>query len=332
MVAFEVVRTTTQRVPRLLLALAVAFALGAIGAGATAAADATDSAGPQPPAPPAASPPATTAPPEGATAPQGAAEGEELSAERTQLEAAVASEPASAAARLRLGDYFARTGDVEAALASFARAAELAKSPDDLAAAHLAIAILERQRGNADEALRRYDLALQSAPREPLALEGEATLLAQLGRYRDAVPYFGRLIAADPGNPQARIGGTTALILAGEYARAKIALEQAITAFPDNLNLLDILARHLAACPDHSVRDGKVALELAQRLADKVPTAESHETLAMAYAQAGQFDKAVTEQQELIQRFADNAEAADIQRWRANLDRYQGGHTCCVGE
>ena len=244
----------------------------------------------------------------------------------------MASEPASAAARLRLGDYFARTGDVEAAVASFARAAELAKSPDDLAAAHLAIAILERQRGNADEALRRYDLALQSAPREPLALEGAATLLAQLGRYRDAVPYFGRLIAADPGNPQSWIGGTTALILAGEYARAKIALEQALTAFPDNLNLLDILARHLAACPDHSVRDGKVALQLAQRLAEKVPTAESHETLAMAYAQAGQFDQAVTEQQELIQRFADNAEAADVQRWRANLDRYQGGHTCCVGE
>ena len=322
MVASDLEAPTTMPTARLALALALAFDLVAIGIGAAG------TTGPQSTAPPTTSPPPATAPHGAAAAPKGGDE----TAERARLEAAVAGDPTDAAARLRLGDFLARSGEIDAAVTTFQQAAELAKSPDDLAAAHLAIAILEREQGDADEALRRYQLALQAAPRKPLALKGAATLLAQLGRYRDAVPYFGRLIAADPGSSQARIGGATALILAGEYARARIALEQALTAFPENLTLLDVLARHLAACPDHAVRDGKLAVELAQRLVDKVPTAESHETLGMAYAQAGQFERAVAEQQELIQRFGASADPADAQRWQANLDRYQGGHTCCVGE
>lgn len=253
-------------------------------------------------------------------------------AERARLEAAVAGAPTEAGPRLLLGDFLARTGDVDGALATFRQAAERAHAADDLAAAHLAVAILERQRGNADEALRRYQLALEAAPAEPLALDGAATLLSQLGRYREAVPYFGRLIAADRSNRQAWTGGAGALILAGEHARAKIVLEQAVAAFPDDLTLLDLLARHLAACPDTAVRDGKRAVEVARRLVDEVPTAESHETLAMALAQDGAFDRAVSEQQELIRRFAATSDPATAERWRANLERYRSGRACCAGE
>jgi tetratricopeptide (TPR) repeat protein len=244
----------------------------------------------------------------------------------------VAGAPADAGPRLLLGDFLARTGDADGALANFRQAAELARAADDLAAAHLAVAILERQRGDADEALRHYQLALEAAPTEPMALDGAATLLAQLGRYREAVPYFGRLIAADPANRQSWDAGATALILAGEHARAKVVLEQALAAFPDDLTLLDLLARHLAACPDHAVRDGKRAVELARQLVEKVPTAESHETLAMALAQSGRFDLAAAEQSDLIERFADSVEPANAERWRANLKLYQSGRTCCAGE
>jgi tetratricopeptide (TPR) repeat protein len=313
------------------LALAVSLAqLLAVAGGAFA----------QPPEPGAAAQaPSAAAPASGAAgkdagaAPADAvASAEELAAERARLEAAVAAEPTAAAPRLRLADLLAQTGDVDGAVAGFQKAAELATTPDDLTAAHLALAILERQQSADEEAVAQYQLALQTAPTEPMALEGAATLLAQLGRYRDAIPFYGRLIAADPSNRQSWAGGASALILAGEYARAKIVLEQALAAFPDDLDLLDVLARHLAACPDHDVRDGKRAAELAEKLVDKVPTAESHETLAMAYAQAGQLDRAADEQQELIRRFGGDVDAATATRWRANLERYRQGRTCCAGE
>ncbi len=321
--------STAARSPAPRLAAFVAtLLLGALGFFAMPSASASAASSSVPPqAPPELPPPvAQGAPASGDLSP------EQLALQRAELEAEVASQPNEAAPRLRLGDLLARQGDVDAALTSFTKAAELATVPDDLAAAHLAIAILERSRGNADAALAHYKLALQAAPHEPLVLRGIATLLAQLGRYRDAVPYFGLLIAADPKDVGARIGGTTALIFAGEHARARIALEQALADFPDNLDLLDVLARHLAACPDRSVRDGARAIELATRLVDKVPTAESHETLAMAYAEAGDFERAVREQEELIRRFADSAEGGTADRWRANLKLYQAGQPCCANE
>jgi tetratricopeptide (TPR) repeat protein len=326
----------TVHLPPLLLAALVASG-GAVAALAAPAGQADP-----PSAPPAAqADPPSAAPEKGAQAPAppptggpaaAGASPQELALRRTELEAEVASQPYDPALRILLGDLLARLGEIDAAVASFTRATELATVPEDVTASHLAIAILERDRGHAEASLQHYQLAFRSEPSEPMVLYGLATLLAQLGRHREAVPYFGLLIAAQPRNLRVRIAGVTALILAGEHARAKIALEQALAAFPESLDLLDILARHLAACPDRTVRDGPRAVELATRLVEKVPTAESHETLAMAHAQAGGFDRAAAEQRELIARFAAEVDAPTADRWRAHLKLYEAGQPCCAGE
>ena len=57
----------------------------------------------------------------------------------------------------------------------------------------------------------------------------------------------------------------------------------------------------LAVSPDDAVRDGARAVELAQSVVDEQPALDHLETLAMAMAEAGRFDDAVTWQQRALE-------------------------------
>jgi tetratricopeptide (TPR) repeat protein len=251
-------------------------------------------------------------------------------AERARLEAAVASSPENPEPRVRLGELLVDAGEDEAALDQLTRGLELGAAGELAADAHLAAAAIERRHGALDAAIRSYQLALTADSDRLEALAGLASTLAQAGRYRDAIPAYGFWIQERPDDPVPRLGAATAMILAGEHARARIVLEQAHEALPGNLDVLDLLARHLAASPDPAVRDGARAVALALELVEAVPTPESRETLAMAYAEAGRRDDALAVQQRLVDELADTADAATDARLRANLDRYRRGESCCA--
>ena len=65
---------------------------------------------------------------------------------------------------------------------------------------------------------------------------------------------------------------------------------------------MDGLARLQAACPYSSVRDGQSAINFAEKAvaATKRKNPNCLDTLAAAYAEAGQFEKAVAVQKEAI--------------------------------
>jgi serine/threonine-protein kinase len=81
----------------------------------------------------------------------------------------------------------------------------------------------------------------------------------------------------------------------GRYAEAEQAYLGAIKAQPGWVPACDSLARLLATCPDDKVRDGKRAVEYATTACERTGWADPFcmDTLAAAYAEAGQFDEAV---------------------------------------
>jgi cytochrome c-type biogenesis protein CcmH/NrfG len=81
----------------------------------------------------------------------------------------------------------------------------------------------------------------------------------------------------------------------GRYVEAEQAYLGAIQAQPASARAYDGLARLLATCPDEKVRDGKRAVEYATTACERSGWNEPYclDTLAAAYAEAGQFDEAV---------------------------------------
>ncbi len=132
------------------------------------------------------------------------------------------------------------------------------------------------------------------------------------------------LVELAPEDPRARVGLATTLVLSREYARARDVLDESGRRFPDHPALQDLQARYLATCPDAKLRDGRRALEIAQRLVERLLTVEHVETLAMALAEVGRFDDAILWQQRALERQASTGAPTAASRRR--LEQYQTHH------
>jgi tetratricopeptide (TPR) repeat protein len=88
----------------------------------------------------------------------------------------------------------------------------------------------------------------------------------------------------------------------GEYAAVLATYDEAIRLAPTNTMFKLSKARLLASCPSEWVRDGKQGVELMTKVMaeTKEPTYSHYDVLAMAHAEAGQFDEAVKAQEKAI--------------------------------
>ncbi len=88
----------------------------------------------------------------------------------------------------------------------------------------------------------------------------------------------------------------------GHYAAALAFLDEAIRLAPTAVANQLQKAELLASCPSEYVRDGKQAVEIVRKVIAQVkePGFNLHDALAMALAETGQFDEAVTAQEKAI--------------------------------
>ncbi len=249
---------------------------------------------------------------------------------RTDLEKLLELDPATGEVHVRLATILEKSGDAAAAVDRYRAAAELDLSAQERSRVHYRLASLLRQRGDLEAAVEQYRKALDTEPELIPALGGLAGLLAQSGRMGEAATYYGTLVKLEPTQLAPRMAQATALILSDQHAAARSSLEEALKRFPEDLRVVDILARHLAAAPDRTVRDGKRAVELALQLFEEVPSAESAETVAMAYAETGNFDQALKWQRQLLSELVADSDPALARRLERNLALYERGEACCA--
>jgi serine/threonine-protein kinase len=104
-----------------------------------------------------------------------------------------------------------------------------------------------------------------------------------------------RAIALDSGDFLVRYLLGQILQQQGRYAEAEQAYLGAIHAQPAWVPACDSLARLLATCPDEKIRDGKRAIKYARTACERTRWEDlcCADSLAAAYAEAGQFDEAV---------------------------------------
>ncbi|HDZ90497.1 MAG TPA: tetratricopeptide repeat protein [Deltaproteobacteria bacterium] len=160
------------------------------------------------------------------------------------------------------GSFFERgtakmcSGDYGGAVEDFSRCLSL--DPDH-AAAYASRAGARVRNGQYEEALEDMETALSISPEQPGYLHNRAVILASLGRFGEAIRDYERVIALDPKS-------------AGSYNN---------------------LAWILATADDPAYRDCRKAISYAVKALELGMNGAWMDTLAAAYAECGDFEKAV---------------------------------------
>ena len=143
---------------------------------------------------------------------------------------------------------------------------------------------------------------------KPFPLQTLAEVQARVGHYQDALQTYVDLEKLDPTRPGPRIGQARMLAALGKGPEARRTLEAAAKLLTDDADIAVNLARLLATSPDGTVRDGAKALTMIQRLIAGEYTVTRGETLALALAETGQYDKALQVQRKAIADCGDDGE------------------------
>ncbi len=205
------------------------------------------------------------------------------------------------ALRLRAGDTSGALAPLESYVAE-ARAALAAGTgppeahpagPGGSGATWFATAERQVRAGQLDQALRSLDWAVQREPANREYRLLRAQVQARLGQLDAAIAGF-RALAEEPGgDPRAALGLLAALTNARRYVEAAAVGRRAAAAWPGDPAILQRAAWLLATAPDDGVRDGALALRLAQALTLAGETPEALDTLAAAQAETGDLAAAI---------------------------------------
>jgi tetratricopeptide (TPR) repeat protein len=224
-----------------------------------------------------------------------------------------------------LATVIGEQGDLDGALRNLRAAANLDGDPSALALVHYNIAALVARRGDDAEAIENLRIALQLNPELSAARFGLVRFLSRTGDHEAALVELRTLVEVAPSDPAVRLALADSLVALGRYEEARTSLEESLAALDSAPKVADALARLLATCPSSKIRNGDRAVELARRAFETSRSPEHAETLAMAFAEAGDFDQAATWQRNLVAEAQRRGQAEWVARLRENLDRYERG-------
>ena len=150
-----------------------------------------------------------------------------------------------------------------------------------------------RDKDNA--AIQRAGSMLAQLPLNPAIHLNMGSALAGAGRFDDAIFEFNEVLLLQPENEGAIFNRGKAYELSGREAGAVESYRAALRENPNRLSIANALAWLLAASANDKLRNGAEAVTLAE--ASCAQTQNKHplmlDTLAAAYAESGQFEKAI---------------------------------------
>jgi len=161
---------------------------------------------------------------------------------------------------------------------------------------------VQYKRDAIDEAIYDLNRAIRFAPRLSIAYGNRGVCHVSQNNFEQAIADHTRHLKLNPSSPFALSNRAVAYLGQGEFKKAKEDYEAAVKLNPDLDESLNGYAWFLATCPEEEFRDGKEAVKLAEQ-ACKVSGGKDWyhlDTLAAAYAEDGDFDKAIEYAQKAI--------------------------------
>jgi len=235
---------------------------------------------------------------------------------------AVAIDPSHGPALYNLGLALAAQDRLDEAIVQYRRA--LAIRPD-YADAHNNLGNALLRQGKLDEAVEHYHQALQIRPNYALAHRNLGLALVRKGQTDQAIVQFQHAVQIDPDYAAAHQNLADALSRTSRFAEAAHHYEAVLRLAPDHIRAMNDLAWLLATCPDAAIRNGPEAVRLADEANRRVNYTQPLllDTLAAAYAEAGDFDRAVAAARRAVKlaRAHNQSQLADEYEARLRLYR-----------
>jgi tetratricopeptide (TPR) repeat protein len=272
------------------------------------------------------------------------------------FEQALEISPDFAEAHNNLGMALSQAGNAQQAMQHWEQALRL---KPDLAEAHYNLGLALWQAGKAQEAIRHFEQALEIDPAYAEAHNNLGNSLFALGRMSEAVEHYQTAIQLKSDYADAHVNLANVLVAQGKFDEASTHYQLALLLAPNSAQItyklglalqgqrkfqaaiaqyqkvLELEPRHalahnnlawlLATCPDASLRDGSRAVELARKAEQLAGSShpEVLDTLAAAYAEAGQFSEAIETAKKALQLVSAQHNSAMADAVRARLKLYE---------
>jgi tetratricopeptide (TPR) repeat protein len=233
--------------------------------------------------------------------------------------------PDSPSMRHELGTALSLSGDAQSAFDQFT---ETVRRSPGFAKGQYSLGVMLMSRGQVPDAIEHFAAAVKSEPGYVEARMQLADALRRTGRTEEALPHYEHVTKLDPRVAEAQFGYAMALVRLNRYREARDVLTRGMTLHPDQPAIAQALARVLAAAPDDRVRDGHRALEVLQELLKKPQTTDLGETMAMTFAELGQYEEAVAWQRKTIAAAERGGRTDLVQHLSENLQRYERHMPC----
>ena len=191
-----------------------------------------------------------------------------------------------------LGTALLGKGQVDEAIFYCDKAVRMEPNDPD---AHVAFANALLQKKRTDDAIAHYQKAVAIRPDYFFARYGLGHALLEKGKLDAAIEHSRAALLIQPNNADCHTVLAIALDEKGQWAEAIQHYEKALEISPQSVSALNNLAWLLAAGSNASLRNGARAIQFAQQ-ADQLSGGTNVlvlRTLAAAYAEAGQFGKAI---------------------------------------
>ena len=231
---------------------------------------------------------------------------------------AIRLDPECTVAYALRGQAWGSKGDFAKAIADFDAAIRLDPTNVEVLVPRGAARIAK---GDFNEAIADFNEAIRLDPRDAEAFALRGVTWRMKGDYNKAIADDTEAIRLDPEDAQPYVHRGAVWYLKGDFAKAIADFSQSIRLDPEDAEALNSRAWLWATCPDASHRDGPKAVASAT-LACELTGCKNFalvDTLAAAYAEAGDFAAAVMWQERALEMCQDEKEREPA---RARLAQY----------
>jgi tetratricopeptide (TPR) repeat protein len=224
------------------------------------------------------------------------------------------------------GEAAARSGKYDEAIRLYNKAIESGElSQTNLAIAYNNRAFAWYAKGDYDRSMSDCNKAIDINPRYTSAYNNRGRAWYAKGDYDRAIADCTKAIEIDPTYALAYNNRGFAWNQKGDYNRAIADHTKALEIDPKYATAYNNLAWLKATCPDERFRDGKQAVELAEKAVTLQDDANFLDTLAAAYAEAGRFQDAIKTQEQAITNLKQEGGTQFLPEYEEHLFSYKAG-------